>query len=208
MPVAVKLGMLTSTANIHAITDFLSSIRQPVVTVLDPVMISTSGHTLLPDDAIEALTKLYGRVQWITPNIPEASRIAGSSKRVTSLREQVDLAQCVFRQTKVEHTVVKGGHLVVGRDEVMKERERGYRIQWEEGDDDEEDGVEVLEAYEASKGSKRTRELVVDVLCSEEGTDLFVGRKVESQSTHGTGCTLSSAIACCSALHCEDCRVF
>lgn len=34
-----------------------------------------------------------------------------------------------------------------------------------------------------------------DVLCSEDGLEWFLGERIENPNTHGTGCTLSSAIA-------------
>lgn len=35
-----------------------------------------------------------------------------------------------------------------------------------------------------------------DCLYTKEGTFWFEGKRVENDNTHGTGCTLSSAIAC------------
>ncbi len=36
----------------------------------------------------------------------------------------------------------------------------------------------------------------VDILCSKNGVSRFVSERIENPNTHGTGCTLSSAIAC------------
>ncbi len=35
-----------------------------------------------------------------------------------------------------------------------------------------------------------------DVLCFQEGIETFEARRIDNDNTHGTGCTLSSAIAC------------
>ncbi len=45
------------------------------------------------------------------------------------------------------------------------------------------------------KGGHLDRDDIVDVLVSEEGAHLFESRRIDSLHTHGTGCTLASAIA-------------
>lgn len=45
------------------------------------------------------------------------------------------------------------------------------------------------------KGGHLPGSMVHDVLCNERGTDVFAHERVESRNTHGTGCTLASAIA-------------
>mgnify|MGYP000122511262 CR=1 FL=1 len=45
------------------------------------------------------------------------------------------------------------------------------------------------------KGGHLEGPRVVDVLLSKNGTHLFEDERIESRSTHGTGCTLASAIA-------------
>ena len=46
--------------------------------MIDPVMVSTSGHRLLEEDAISDLVEvLMPRASVVTPNIPEAEVLAG-----------------------------------------------------------------------------------------------------------------------------------
>ena len=69
---AVKIGMLQSAEIVRCIASELRrySIRN---VVLDPVMVSTSGHRLIEEEAIDALCKeLIPLARVITPNIPEA----------------------------------------------------------------------------------------------------------------------------------------
>lgn len=48
--------------------------------VLDPVMVSTSGHRLIEEDAVEVIkTRLMPLARVITPNIPKAEMLAGCS---------------------------------------------------------------------------------------------------------------------------------
>lgn len=46
------------------------------------------------------------------------------------------------------------------------------------------------------KGGHLASETVVDLLATEDGIRMFTSPRIKSTSTHGTGCTLSSAIAC------------
>ena len=46
------------------------------------------------------------------------------------------------------------------------------------------------------KGGHATGESVRDVLVTETGAEVFEAPRIATNSTHGTGCTLSTAIAC------------
>jgi hydroxymethylpyrimidine/phosphomethylpyrimidine kinase len=74
---AVKIGMLATAAVIDAVADAL--LHHPdVPVVLDPVMIASSGATLLAQDAIAALRlRLLPRAEVLTPNLPEAEALLG-----------------------------------------------------------------------------------------------------------------------------------
>lgn len=68
---AIKVGMLGSREIIEAVADALHSVQAPIV--LDPVMVSTSGHRLLAADAVEALRDRLAPLALVcTPNLPEA----------------------------------------------------------------------------------------------------------------------------------------
>lgn len=71
-PRAVKIGMVNDAGTIRAIAESLEAYPSHY-TVLDPVMISTSGHRLMEEDAITALTgRLMPLATLITPNLHEA----------------------------------------------------------------------------------------------------------------------------------------
>ena len=53
---AVKIGMVSSVELIHVIAQALRKVQRPPV-VLDPVMISKSGYSLLKEDARQALDR-------------------------------------------------------------------------------------------------------------------------------------------------------
>ncbi|WP_439598825.1 bifunctional hydroxymethylpyrimidine kinase/phosphomethylpyrimidine kinase [Falsiroseomonas sp.] len=46
------------------------------------------------------------------------------------------------------------------------------------------------------KGGHLEGEVLTDLLATAEGTEIFESPRIASTSTHGTGCTLASAIAC------------
>lgn len=74
---AIKIGMLHSCEVIEAVRESLLKCKAGNI-VLDPVMVSTSGHRLIEESAIASLTqRLIPMARVITPNIPEAEILAG-----------------------------------------------------------------------------------------------------------------------------------
>ena len=89
---AVKIGMLHSAEVVLAVRDSLLTaeaegwLPRPYNIVLDPVMVSTSGHRLIEESAIRVLTQeLLPLARVITPNIPEAEILIG--RKITSQEE-------------------------------------------------------------------------------------------------------------------------
>ena len=119
--------------------------------VLDPVMVSTSGHRLIEDSAIEVLSReLIPMARIITPNLPEAEVLAGC--RITSAEEFPDIARRLSCGGRVS-VLMKAGHLCGG------------------------DVTDIF--YNAETDSIKR----------------FTHPRLDTPNTHGTGCTLSSALA-------------
>ncbi|MDQ1730979.1 MAG: hydroxymethylpyrimidine kinase / phosphomethylpyrimidine kinase / thiamine-phosphate diphosphorylase [Pseudonocardiales bacterium] len=75
-PAAIKTGMLFSAPIIAAVADALRATNLPLV--VDPVMLASSGATLLRDDAIGTLMEtLFPLSTVITPNLMEAQALTG-----------------------------------------------------------------------------------------------------------------------------------
>src|SRR3954465_8205466 len=75
---AVKIGMLGTTETIAAV-DAALDLLPGVPVVLDPVMVSESGASLLDDDAQSALReRMAPRATGVTPSVPEARVLAGA----------------------------------------------------------------------------------------------------------------------------------
>jgi hydroxymethylpyrimidine/phosphomethylpyrimidine kinase len=103
---AWKTGMLGNAANVRAVAEALP---EKATLVIDPVMVSTSGHRLLEPDAVADLTGLLiPRAAIVTPNIPEAEVLAGMN--VATVEDMAEAGRRVL-DLGARAVVVKGGHL-------------------------------------------------------------------------------------------------
>jgi hydroxymethylpyrimidine/phosphomethylpyrimidine kinase len=103
---AVKIGMLHSAEVIEALQNTLAKYNIDKI-ILDPVMIATSGDTLLSDDAIENLKNFLPLTYLITPNIPEAEILIGHSISL----ENVERSAKELGEKYQTSVLLKGGHL-------------------------------------------------------------------------------------------------
>jgi len=128
---AWKTGMLGNAANVRAVAETLPD---EAMLVIDPVMISTSGHRLLDEDAIEDLMRLLiPGAGIVTPNLPEAEVLAGMQ---IGTPDDMAVAGERILDLGAGAVVVKGGHLtgdsdmvvdiLVDRDGVMEISGRRY----------------------------------------------------------------------------------
>lgn len=114
-PHAVKTGMLFSTDIINVVADFFAHKKRPPL-VVDPVMVATSGAVLLKAAAIHALkNRLLPLATLVTPNLDEAQLLVG--RKLHTLEDLLDAAE-ELATTFGCATLVKGGHLKLGRDAV------------------------------------------------------------------------------------------
>jgi hydroxymethylpyrimidine/phosphomethylpyrimidine kinase len=109
---AVKTGMLSSAEIVKVVAKLL---KPQAVTnlVVDPVMISKSGHRLLKPDAVEALMhELIPLALVVTPNIHEAQQLSGIE--IKTLADARKAAKIIHR-LGCRHVLIKGGHLLEDR---------------------------------------------------------------------------------------------
>ena len=143
---AIKLGMLTNAEIIGAVADHLPP---DIPIVLDPVMVSTSGAALLPDEAVSALiNKLLPKATLLTPNLPETAKLTGLP--VETQAQRIAAGQRLLAMG-AQSGVVQGGH-----------------------------------GQEAE---------LTDLLITPNQLVAITLPRLNSRNTHGTGCTMSSAIA-------------
>lgn len=148
-PMAVKIGMVSNTEIIKVISEKLRSYGAENI-VLDTVMVSTSGHTLLEKEAKETLVdELLPLASIITPNLPEAEILCGFE--INNEEEMKRACQEISNYYK-GYILIKGGHL-------------------------------------------ETSKKAIDILYKDGEYEIFENDFIDNKNTHGTGCTLSSAIA-------------
>ncbi|GAB1486854.1 bifunctional hydroxymethylpyrimidine kinase/phosphomethylpyrimidine kinase [Aminivibrio sp.] len=105
---AAKIGMVSCPETIHEVAE---GVRRWSVKnlVLDPVMISQSGFTLMEDEGVAVLTEeLLPLALLVTPNVPEAERLASMA-----VKDQGDMEKAALAIGKMgpQAVLVKGGHL-------------------------------------------------------------------------------------------------
>ena len=106
---AAKTGMLATRDIVQAVAESVAAHQIPWL-VVDPVMISKSGHTLLAPDARDALVRqLLPLAHVVTPNLHEAGILVG---REVSDLEQMRAAARQIAGLGPASVVVKGGHLL------------------------------------------------------------------------------------------------
>ena len=152
---AVKIGMLNSKENGEVIYEKLLKYKVKNI-VLDPVMIATSGNSLIKDETKDFLVnKLFKIVDIITPNLDETKEIVKiilnneNIENIDSIEKMKNYGKVIADFTK-KWVLIKGGHL---------------------------------------------SNSAVDILMNKDGIYILEGEKISSNNTHGTGCSLSSAIA-------------
>ena len=153
---AVKTGMLARAETVLTVARCLSA-RPDMPVVVDPVMVSTSGHRLLDDEAVSAVREcLFPFAAVVTPNLAEAA-VLTDRPIATDPTGMVAQGKALVAMG-ARAVLVKGGHAV----------------------DDGASGA-VGEA--------------ADCLVTPADAKWFSQRWVDTPHTHGTGCTLSAAIA-------------
>lgn len=104
---AIKTGLLHSRAVIEAVCGVLETTR-PVL-VVDPVMIATSGASLLESDGIDAYrNRLFPLATLVTPNLDEAAALLGHP--ISSLQEMREAGRELSQRFGCAF-LIKGGHL-------------------------------------------------------------------------------------------------
>lgn len=146
-PDAVKIGMLSNESIMGVVAEKLEEYEAKNI-VIDPVMVATSGNTLMDRQAVDSFKKeLYPLTDILTPNMAEASVLTGLE--VNTKKDMEKAAEAIANNLK-GMVLVKGGHLADSADDYLYFEGQGKWI---------------------------------------------LGERIENPNVHGTGCTLSSAIA-------------
>lgn len=187
---AVKIGMLGDARIIEAVRSWLSETQTGPV-VLDPVMVATSGDRLLQSDAEAAMRALLPLVDLVTPNLPELAVLA-EEPVATTWPQALAQARAVSERSGTI-VLVKGGHLDTSTSSVAGSGAVGGSGAVSQGT-----STSSVTGSGASGGTRRCPDALVDAAGRlGDGREVveFDGPRVETRNTHGTGCSLSSAMA-------------
>ena len=170
---AVRIGMLGSAAVVEAVVEFLESNRPPNV-VLDPVLRSSSGAELL-DLAGVALLKdrMLPLISVVTPNVDEVAALTGLpvAEPPPAVARLLDLD--ADPNPRLRAAVASGVVLL-------------------------KSGVKAV----VVTGGHLEKPTDILLWRPEEELQIraFPSRRIESRSTHGTGCAFAASLACSLAL--------
>jgi len=146
-PDSVKIGMVSSKELAEVIYDRLKFYNAKNI-VVDPVMVATSGSTLIKTDAIKVLAdKIFPIATVVTPNIFEAEVLSGI--KICDDKDMIKAAKIINEMYGCS-VLLKGGHSKNNANDILYEN-----------------GMHMW----------------------------FEGERIDNPNAHGTGCTLSSAIA-------------
>lgn len=159
-PAAAKTGMLANAEIVRAVGELAAAGALPPL-VVDPVLVSTSGHALMEPDGVEAYRRdLLPHALVVTPNLHEAAVLAGRRRTDLDGEEAMGAVAESLRSLGPRWVVVKGGHLGGGAG-------------------------------------------APDVVAGPDGIEVLAAERVSTHNDHGTGCTLSAAVAAQLALGTE-----
>ena len=146
-PDAIKIGMVPNAELMETIAECLNAYQANNI-VVDPVMVATSGSSLMESEAVVTLkSKLLPIATLVTPNIPEAEVLSGM--KIIDEDSMLGAAKYISESYGCA-VLLKGGHSINDAN---------------------------------------------DLLYSNGHITWYHGKRIDNPNTHGTGCTLSSAIA-------------
>lgn len=109
MPIhAFKTGMIANKQMMEIISKKIEKLNAPYV--MDPVMVATSGDSLIDKEARSFLREsLLPQTALVTPNIPEAEFITGNS--IETVEDMKDAAKHIVDHFHADAALIKGGHM-------------------------------------------------------------------------------------------------
>lgn len=109
MPHAIKVGMLGDLPSAQQVANYLDAAARHIFTVIDPVLVSSSGGNLADSDVLACYReRLIPRADLLTPNLPEAEALLQQSIQTLAAMES---SAHEFLKRGAKAVLLKGGHL-------------------------------------------------------------------------------------------------
>lgn len=133
-PGAIKIGALGSDDVVRNVILGLTALAGQVPTVIDPILFSSSGATLLERRAWPALQALFAGSALVTPNLPEAEALC---ERDVSTRAGAEKAAVqLIEEFGANGVLLKGGHRDGAPDDLLALRRQNEKpsLEWLAGE--------------------------------------------------------------------------
>jgi hydroxymethylpyrimidine/phosphomethylpyrimidine kinase len=153
---AVKTGMLAQPSTVEEVARLASEGFLPHL-VVDPVLVSSTGHSLMDEGGVEMYRDVLLRhAEIVTPNLREAALLCGADVRDIKNHNDMAALADIILGFGPKYVLVKGGHFT-----------------------------------EQSLSEDRAP----DILAGNDELILYDAERITTSNDHGTGCSLSAAIA-------------
>ncbi|GGN18055.1 bifunctional hydroxymethylpyrimidine kinase/phosphomethylpyrimidine kinase [Shewanella putrefaciens] len=204
-PKAIKIGLLADQTQVALLADWIASfkIHYPSVPVIvDPVMVASCGDALAVDNCqdIKSTAKsaldfnpFKGLIELITPNVPELGRLTHSD---VSTKAQFAAAAQALSQSLDCSVLAKGGDVSFGCTDILDDTQTHDSTY---AQTQANVHVSTLDSNGWDHGLAEDYLVCHQVRASSElhqnGCFWLASQRVNTRHNHGSGCTLSSAIA-------------
>ncbi|MFG7351090.1 thiamine phosphate synthase [Shewanella oncorhynchi] len=198
-PKAIKIGLLADQTQVALLADWIASFKihySSVPVIVDPVMVASCGDALAVDNCqdIKSTAKsaldfrpFKGLIELITPNVLELGRLTHSD---VSTKAQFAAAAQALSQSLDCSVLAKGGDVSFSSTDILDDTHAQTQANvhvstldsngWDHG---------LAEDYLVCHQVRASSKL------HQNGCFWLVSQRVNTRHNHGSGCTLSSAIA-------------
>lgn len=198
-PKAIKIGLLADQTQVALLADWIASFKShypSVPVIVDPVMVASCGDALAVDNCqdIKSTAKsaldfnpFKGLIELITPNVLELGRLTHSD---VSTKAQFVAAAQALSQSLDCSVLAKGGDVSFGSTDILADTHAKTQANVHVSTLDSNGwDFELAEDYLVCHQVRASSEL------HQNGRFWLASPRVNTRHNHGSGCTLSSAIA-------------
>lgn len=210
-PKAIKIGLLADQTQVALLADWIASfkINYPSVPVIvDPVMVASCGDALAVDNCqdIKSAAKsaldfkpFKGLIELITPNVLELGRLTHSD---VSTKAQFAAAALALSQSLDCSVLAKGGDVSFGCTDILDDTHAKTHDNTHAQTHDNTYAETQANAYKSNGWDLALaedylvcRQVRASSKLHQNGRFWLASQRVNTHHNHGSGCTLSSAIA-------------